>query len=459
MIFLNICNDGKDIEVFQHSFDVKDAQSIQLVIMDGCFEHAPIILRDPDGRVRGLFTLKTRIKTHYIGETKAHTSNGGISGELPNGTWMVEVLKPSLRVTGRIQLEIRQDQQLTKLNADDYLEVLAQDFDKVSVAQQPKWLRAELHTHSYYSDGRVNFEDIQEEIRLKQLDVVAMMDHSVVTTQFLKGDNLLIPGTEITLDNEVHYNVYGLKESIGYTDYFNEEKSKNQSLDDLFEGLKAKGYLLSINHPFADGMSLQHDFDIRRFNFVEVINAPYSVDDFIDNEKAIRFFDYLWSEGHLVFGIGGSDAHKKNYHERYPIGIPTNRIYCEAPSINNVLTSMANGSVYLEYECPCEVFIQNAQGEDILPGSEQTGELTFKAQSADVVTWQLVKDGQVIANQEGHSCEFKAELPENSYLRLEAMKDNQHVLFVNPIHNQLNRKQTVTSFAELIRQFELKDKS
>ena len=458
MIYLNTCDDQQEVEVFRHTFEVKDSQSIQLLIMDGCFEHAPIILRDPNGKVRGLFTLKTRIKTHYIGETKAHTSNGGIAGALPNGTWTVEILKPSFRVTGRIQLEIRQDRQVTQLNADDYLEVLAQDFDKVSERQHPQWLRAELHTHSYYSDGRVAFEDIKAEIQKKQLDVVAMMDHSVVTTQFLKGDNLLIPGTEITLDNEVHYNVYGLKEGIGYTDYFSATQDKNASLTKMFASLKNKGYLLSINHPFADGMSLQHDFDIRNFHLLEVINAPYSVDDFIDNEKAIRFFDYLWSEGHYVFGIGGSDAHKMNYNDRYPIGIPTNRIHCETPSVNNVLASMTAGSVYLECEFPCDIKIETAQGQAVLPGSEQAGALVFKASGNERVTWQLIKNGQLIASHEGVSCEIEAELTENSYLRLEAVKGNQHVLFVNPVFNQLNRQQTMTSFAELIRQFEARDK-
>lgn len=455
MIFSHEFNDEKEIEVLRYEFEVRDSKSIQLNIIDGCFEHVPILVRDPAKKVRGLFTLKTRIKTHFIGEQIEHTTNGGIAGALPDGEWTLEIFKPSFRVTGKVQLEIRQDRQLHQLNAAQLYPVLDQDFHAIHEGH-PHWLKAELHTHSYYSDGRVNFEDIQEEIDRKKLDAVAIMDHSIVTTQFLKGNNLVIPGTEITLDNEVHYNVYGLTQSVPYTDYFSENETKNQGLDKLFKDFKAQGYLLSINHPYADGLSMQHDFDVTRFNFIEVINAPYSTTDFIDNEKAIRFFDFLWSEGHYLFGIGGSDAHKKNYQERYPIGIPTNKIYCERPSVANVLMAMTNGNTYVEKEFPCDIqFLDETQNE-VLPGTEFGGKLTLKGSSDATVLWQVIENGHCIAQIEGTSCSFEVEVKAGSYLRLEALKENKHVLFVNPVYYQMQQKMKTTSFAELVKKFETK---
>lgn len=455
MIYLYQCDDSHEIEVFKANFEVAGSSSIQLTIMDGCFEHVPIMIKDPAGKMRGLFTLKTRIKIHFIGETKEQTSNGGIAGKLPNGKWTLEVLKPSLRVTGQIQIEIRQDRQMSQ-EADQLFEVLSQDVNSVSEGSQD-WLKAELHAHSYYSDGRVNFEDIQEEIQEKALDVLAIMDHSVITTQFLTGPNVIIPGTEITLDNEVHYNVYGLKELIDYSHYFSEGKAKNQSLDEMFTDLKAQGSLLSINHPFAEGMSLQHDFNVTAFNFLEVINAPHSKDDFIDNEKAIRLFDFLWAQGHYLLGIGGSDAHKKNYHGRYPLGIPTNRIYCPQLSVNHVLEAMENGHVYVENQFPCQIQMIGSQQQEILPGMAYAGQMTIAAEGGEAVDWRLIMNGCCVAHQQGSHCQFEIDLLENSYVRLEAVKDGQPRLFVNPVYNKLNREIKVTSFAELIQQFEAQD--
>src|SRR5699024_4502726 len=107
LIFFHRLDAQKEIETLKFYFEVSDQTSIQLNILDGCFEHAPIIIRGPRGQVRGLYTLKTRIKSHFIGSTWEQTTNGGIAGEIFPGTWTLEVLKPSFRVTDRIQLEIR----------------------------------------------------------------------------------------------------------------------------------------------------------------------------------------------------------------------------------------------------------------------------------------------------------------------------------------------------------------
>lgn len=452
MIFMHTFNDKKEIEYIRFSFEVKNSQSIQINIMDGCFEHAPIIVRDSHGNIRGLYTLKTRIKTHFIGQSLETTSNGGIAGKLSDGEWSIEVIKPSYRVAGRIQLEVRQDRELKQLNVEQLFSVLEEKSRKIT-ENQAGWVSAELHCHSYYSDGRVNFEDILAEINRQELDVIAIMDHSVVATQFIKSSKLIIPGTEITLDNEVHYNVYGLNELVDYSKYFSEEKNKNQSLDLMFTDLKEKEFLLSINHPFAEGMSLGHDFDVRNFNFIEVINAPYVVDEFIDNKKAIKFFDFLWSEGHCVFGLGGSDAHKKNYKERYPMGIPKNNIYLDEYSVDGALNSMKRGHLFLEVENSCEIQIFNGENECVLPGTEYQGDVFIDGKSETPITWKIIDNGVCIDSMIGKSCSFKINVKPGHMVRLEGTKDNQPVLFVNPIYCKCDKISQIDSFVELIHKF------
>lgn len=452
MIFFHRFDDQKEIETLKFYFEVADQTSIQLNILDGCFEHAPIIIRDPKGQVRGLYTLKTRIKSHFIGSTWEQTTNGGIAGKILPGVWTLEVLKPSFRVTDRIQLEIRLDRSISDREAA--FPVLDQDFTAQLPGTNKDWLSAELHCHSYYSDGRVSLADVLQAARSKDLDALALMDHSVITTKCPQTSQLIIPGTEVTMDNEVHYNIYGIRGMIDYMKYFEEGQAKNHCLNEMFSDLHEKGYLLSVNHPFADGMTLQHDFDLRNFNFLEVINAPYSTEDFIDNKKAIRFFDFLWQQGHYLFGIGGSDAHKKNYHDKYPIALPLNKIHAEEKSIAGILKSMKAGRVMVENDFNAQVVIEDETGRELLPGTEVAGTIYYKAQGDREVHWHLVKNGQCVFETFGVQCDFTTELSEGDYVRLDAFEGDTPLLFVDPLFYHLAEKRKLNSFQQLLAEFE-----
>src|SRR5699024_9754673 len=213
-------------------------------------------------------------------------------------------------------------------------------------------------------------------------------------------------------------------------------------------------YLLSVNHPFADGMTLQHDFDLRNFNFLEVINAPYSTEDFIDNKKAIRFFDFLWQQGHYLFGIGGSDAHKKNYHEKYPIALPLNKIHAEERSINGILKSMKAGRVMVENDFKAHVVIEDEAGRQLLPGTEVAGPIRFQAKGDRKAHWHLVKNGRCVSEIRADQCDFTTELSEGDYVRLDALEGDTPLLFVNPLFYHLVEKRKLYSFQQLLAEFE-----
>lgn len=283
------------------------------------------------------------------------------------------------------------------------------------------------------------------------------MDHSIITTQFLKGSYLIIPGTEITLDNEVHYNAYGMTKLVDFTTYFREGRTKQEILEALFSDLDKKNVHLSINHPFAEGMTLQHDFNLTYFTFLEVMNAPYSVEDFIDNEKAIRFFDYLWNSGHYVVGIGGSDAHKKNHHNNYPVGIPKNKIAVKDSSINGILTSMKQGHVLILDEIEAEIEFRNEHNELVLPGSEVVGPVTIKAQANEELDWRIIDNGHCTREITGRKLEDVIKIEKNHFVRIEGKKADKTVFFVNPLVNQLESKPPIHSFSQLLKEFNEND--
>lgn len=452
MIYYHLFDDEKEIEKISFFYDLKEnVDNLTVSIISGSFEHAPIIIKDPSGAIRGLMSLKTRKPVRFIGENINSTSNGMISGKIQKGRWEIQIIKPSTRVTGKFQIEVSKNM-VYQNKDDDLVDILSQDWNK-KYSEESKWYMSEFHCHSYYSDGRVNFEEIEKSFKENQFDTLAIMDHSVVTTQFPKIESPILPGTELTLDNEVHYNAFGIKELVDYSKYFDNSENKNDSLNKMFTDLADKEVLLSLNHLFANGMTLKHDFDIRNFTLMEVINAPWSIVDNVDNAKSIRFFDFLWANGHRLFGIGGSDAHSKNYNDGYPIGIPQVKVHCNGLSIKNILYAIKNGNIIIGDRINYEVNYLDENNQYILPGSEYDGIAKFVGSSDKVVQWIVKDNGAVIASKLGMECDFPVDILPGHYVRLEAWTDEIPVIFANPLTNQYTVKKSVNSFQQLLSEF------
>ncbi|WP_182437982.1 CehA/McbA family metallohydrolase [Bombilactobacillus bombi] len=447
-------DDNKEIEIHQFNFRVKKAKSIEIDLLDGIFEHALIIVKDPTNKVRILFSFKSRLRQRFLAETDAHTTNGGISGPIMDGIWTLIVIKPSLRVTGKYQIEVRFDRSITELDENNYFSPINKLSQINLTHYNNSWLSAELHSHSYYSDGRVSMLDIYNAIG-KRFNVYSLTDHSMVTTKFPKGDYIFLPGTELTFDNEYHYNLYGYNNLIDFTKYFKSESNINSVLEKCFSDL-SKNNLLSINHIFAPDMGRQHNFNIKYFRLLEIINAPYSIDDNVDNEKAIRLFDFLWNKGYNLYAIGGSDAHKKSYHGVYPIGIPMNKIFVKDGNTNGVLNALKKGNIYIlnNVEATAKYCQDN---KEILPGSECKGWVSAIGSSNKVLEWRLIESGNCIYKENTKNFNYKFKISKGSYIRLEARDREKTVVFVNPLTNQHENNNQDAYIMDLLKEFESVD--
>lgn len=451
MNFFNQFDDTQALEIHQYQFKVHDVKNINVNLLDGIFEHAFILLKDPSNQVRILFSFKSRFRSRFLSTKEVNTTNGALAGPIPDGIWTLTVIKPSLRVKGKYQIEIRFDQELTLTDSNKYL-TLNHDFQNETVQiPEQTWITAELHSHSYYSDGRVSLNEIKEAIDHK-IDLYALTDHSMVTTKFPAGDYLFLPGSELTFDNEFHYNLFGCNELIDFTKYFAGKNTITEVLENCFKDLSQK-YLLSINHPFAAEVTRRHHFNIKYFQLLEVINAPYAIDEFIDNEKAIRFFDFLWQQGYELFGVGGSDAHKKNYHHTYPVGIPTTKLFLPKANISAALDSLRHGHVYLLNQVTARAKYEN-NGQEVLPGSKNIESIVCRGESKDPLDWRIIVNGHCVYQQRTKNFKKSWKIEANSYLRLEARKDEQIAVFVNPITNQHQINDNDADIAQLLKSFE-----
>lgn len=449
MILSNQFDRLKTMETFSHCFNLSKNKSIKIELISGEFEHYFIIIRDPKGQLRALFTFKTRQKCYYIGENLNECSNGAIAGKMYNGEWEIKILK-TYDIKKGYKIKISETTELPKENLP--VDALAADFKRIFDTQKRYYL-GDLHMHSNYSDGRVTLNHVYESALGKGLSYVSHTDHSVVTTKY-PGDKIPnIPGTEITWDDYGHYNIFGLTEIIEF-DYYIEKylDNKSKAINEMLIAARRNNMLTSINHPFARGIDFQHDLDVTNFTNLEVINAPHLFIDEIDNLKACSFFDFLWLNGHKLYALGGSDAHKDNYYETYPVGEPTTKIFCDGLSISNLLLGMKNGNTivqaFLKFEV--EMFIND---QIVYPGNHAHGNLKFKARTQEVVKWNIICNGEVIHTSIGKTYNNELSMKEQSYYRLEAWYDGEIILFVNPVYN-MDFVPTDNNFLSLLKNFE-----
>lgn len=210
-----------------------------------------------------------------------------------------------------------------------------------------------------------------------------------------------------------------------------------------------------MNHPFPKGWTLLHNFDFRKIKLLEICNAPHLLTKEINNEKAVRFFDYLWNHGHYVYGTGGSDAHKKNYFDTYPVGIPSVKTYCEGLSIQHVLNAIKQGHIIVQKEILLEVEFKN-QDSIVLPGDRVNGAVSLVARANKNVTWELIKNGELQIQSEGDFFKSEVYVNENEFYRIQAKVNDEIVGFINPIHNMTKAPNEI-EFQKLLQDFEEKD--
>lgn len=437
-------------QVIMKEFVIDEVQSIHFRLLEGAFEHFFVIVKDPKKQVRALLTFKTRIKEYCLSASPLTSDNNTIPGVLWKGTWTLQIVR-TYPVEGGCCIAVDVDQGTHPKEGQLCLEV---DQNRIQ-DEREGWYQGDFHMHSSYSDGRVTHEEIIAAANQKHLDFIALSDHSTMTTKFPPCDFMVIPSTEITWDDDGHYNVHGRSALLDYAYYIHATNSKSEALDMLFKDSRRQGLLLTLNHPFPHGWELRHAYDLSSMHTIEVINAPHLFQKEIDNEKAVRFFDYLWEHGHYLYGIGGSDAHKKNYFATYPIAIPMTKVYCKGLSIHHVLDAAKKGNSYVQVYEDFEIAYCCAhdQKKVVLPGQCVSGLVQMRARCQHVVTWQLVKNSQVIQEQSGRVFTALVDVKRNAFYRLQARDaQGELLLFVNPIHN-MKIKAKIDAFQEILSAF------
>ena len=219
-------------------------------------------------------------------------------------------------------------------------------------------LKGDLHTHTLASDGVLSAEELARHAQRQGLDFLAITDHN----QMASAEALphvpgltLIPGLEWT-----HYR--GHAGFLGVDRPYDEPFFTNtpQEVQARFNSARARGALISIDHPFDENCPFQFNLDELPFDCLEIWNGPMRE----SNLRAVGLWQTLLLAGKKVPICGGSDYHRASLFI-FPGG-PTTCVYAMSASPADILSGLRQGHAYITF-APNGPLLEMTAG-DAIPG-------------------------------------------------------------------------------------------
>jgi hypothetical protein len=182
------------------------------------------------------------------------------------------------------------------------------------------WVRADLHSHTVFSDGDSWPAETIAAAWAAGLDVVGITDHNSAISAAdyaagLAGGPLLVPGVEMTTYGG-HWNAWAAPGVTGHR-WYDFREPDQASTERAMAAAVADGALVSINHPKPLGPMWEYP-GVRSFHAVEVWNGAWPK----LNAAALAYWEALLRAGHRVTVIGGSDTHRLRDSRRPRFGFP-----------------------------------------------------------------------------------------------------------------------------------------
>ncbi|MBU5217611.1 CehA/McbA family metallohydrolase [Bacillus sp. GX] len=442
--------DETDMTNFTLTIDQGDSWKIPLLL----------ILRDPNGYVRIQYQTPIVNEKLVVSKDLKFCSAGCIGGDIQSGNWELEVVyiphcaKKVVKFTGgkvdyTVNIEVN-DQLEREYNREHFCtgNVFIDEvrFNKV-VNEEHRWYKGDFHEHTDLTDGEIDDELGMKVCEKQELDFLYATEHNIIIPSYEKGNTLIIPSMELTTPYG-HYNIFGIREFVDFTEYVDESFSA-ENINTLFSLMKEKGYVVSVNHPFMKPWANQININLENVQTMEIMCDPTYKKSKSSTLEALRCFDQMWSNGLKIWGIGGSDSHL-HPSKTFPgskdpsiYGDPGTYVLCKGLSINNLKSAIENGKIYFSRFRKLVINIQN-EDETIYVGDEAKGNIVYNVQTDKPCEWRLLINGEIMGKEYGSDVTFTFALHEGAYARVEGWEEDELVAFINPIHNKVKYKNIKT---------------
>jgi hypothetical protein len=228
------------------------------------------------------------------------------------------------------------------------------------VQKRLRLLRGDLHAHTLASDGVLTVDELAAHALRHGLDFLAVTDHN----QMVSADSLprlpgltLIPGIEWT-HYRGHANFIGLDRPYDEPFFTNDV----EEVTHRFLSARARGALISLNHPFDEQCPFLFDMNTLPFDCLEIWNGPMRE----SNLRAVGLWQGMLAAGRKVPICGGSDYHRSQLF-LFPGG-PTTCVYAPSAGASDILEALRRGHAYVCF-APDGPTLQASAGEALLGDS------------------------------------------------------------------------------------------
>ena len=225
------------------------------------------------------------------------------------------------------------------------------------------WYVGALHAHTNHSDGALTPQQLADKARAENLDFLAITDHNNTAHQTAPVEApglLLIVGEEVTTPGG-HFNVWGLGGERAFVDF--RVPGGDPGVDALVAGARARGALVSINHPASTCPACTWTHAVP-----DGVNAIEISDERPESRlQALAMWDVLLRQGRRLTAVASSDWHRGVT----PLGVPSVRVWAEELSTPAILEGIRLGRVIVvtDPSLPApDLTVRTRQGEARIGG-------------------------------------------------------------------------------------------
>lgn len=338
---------------------------------------------------------------------------------------------------------------------------------KYLLPQSGRFYKANLHSHSTLSDGRLTVAEMKEEYKKRGYSILATSDHDALHCNYGLSDDdfLILTAYEISIRNDDDATPHALRKVIDLNlfakDPYNvtqvgyhpdsvawlvrrgkmtEEEAKAikytgelrdmhyypANINRIIRSANENGFLVSINHPMWSLMNYNDYGGFEGAWAVEVYNhGCYVLDGHHDSEQV---YDDLLRSGKKIFCIATDDNHNSTPLDSYnsdSFGGFT-MIKAESLDYGSVIDAMEKGSFYA------------STGPEIFELYYEDGKVHIECSpAADICMTTLGRRGKRFANSDGSpitSADFTIDKELFGYVRFRVTDLSGHKAYTNPYY-------------------------
>ncbi len=241
---------------------------------------------------------------------------------------------------------------------------------KKNLLPQTQYFKANLHTHTTISDGKLSPEEIKQAYKERGYQILALTDHNVIVdhTNMTEPDFLMLTGMEVNINNPnyqswsdgktYHFNLIAkqhdnlwtpgrVPEKKADTEYAKKMRCEEmelcyetESVNAMIQKANEMGFLVMYNHPTWSCQSYPDYAPLKGLWAMELRNSECC--ELGNNENNVRVWKDILNLGNRLYPTGTDDTHS-------PRAIGGSWIMVGADSLNygSVINALEKGDFYM----------------------------------------------------------------------------------------------------------------